>query len=160
MSFRSWVGIVIGGMTDIATSMLIYFVLAVIVAVRLAPLNLPQEGQGAAVMSAMRASRSVSAASWILSYAATLLGGYVAARLSRSHEVRVGALSSWTCLAVGVYVLSSGSSRMPLWQLLLVVASTPFVAALGGYLRLRQTQRQSGSDGMPPASVPTAFGAQ
>jgi hypothetical protein len=160
MRFRSWVGIVIGGITDVATSVMIYFVLAVIVAMQLAPTNLSPEGQGSAVMTTMSTSHSVSAASWVLSYCATLLGGYVAARISRSHEVRVGALSSWTCLAVGVYAMMSGTSRMPIWQLLLVVASTPFVAALGGYLWLRQAERRVGRGDEAPSTSATAFGAQ
>ncbi|MBC7793096.1 MAG: hypothetical protein H7Z43_05270 [Clostridia bacterium] len=158
MRVRAWVGILIGGITDVATSMLIYFILAIIVAVQLDPTGQPADVRGAAVVSAMNTSQSVTVASWILSYIATLLGGYVAARIAREQEVRVGALSSWTCLALGALVMASASSVMPRWQLALIVGSTPFIAGLGGYLRLRQ-RRSAGEDGTPPASV-AASGAQ
>jgi hypothetical protein len=142
MRFRSWVGVVIGGITDIATSMLIFFALAVIAAAQLPPSELAPEAQGPAITSAMSELRGLTIASWFFSYGATLLGGYVAACISRVQEVRVGVLSAWTCMLAGVMILATNSSPMPAWQVALIFGSTPFVAGLGGYLRLRQTQRR------------------
>ena len=142
MRLRSWIGVLIGGITDIALSVMIFFGLAIIAAFQVPPNDLPPEARGAAVTAAMGASRGITVASWLLSYGATLIGGYVAARISRVQEVRVGALSAWTCLLAGVSILASGSGVMPAWQVALIFGSTPFVAGLGGFLRRRQTERR------------------
>jgi hypothetical protein len=143
MRLRSWIGVLVGGITDIALSVMIFFGLAIIAAFQVPATELNPEARGAAVTAAMGASQAITLASWLLSYGATLIGGYVAARISRVQEIRVGALSAWTCLLAGMSIMATGSGVMPAWQVALIFGSTPFVAGLGGYLRLRQAQRRS-----------------
>lgn len=49
------------------------------------------------------------------------------------------ALSSIVCVGFGVYALVSGTSRV--WLHVLYLLLSPALAALGGYLRSRQTAR-------------------
>ncbi len=75
----------------------------------------------------------------------SMLGGYVGARIARHDEILNGALTSFLCIAIGIYAFVSGHVHAtgPLWQLLLSMPLSPALGALGGYLRLRQIRAKT-----------------
>jgi len=76
--------------------------------------------------------------SLFLGGACSVLGGYVSARLAKHDEILNGACASVLCVTSGVYGMISGVSTTPLWQDIVFLPLGPALAALGGYLRLRQ----------------------
>jgi hypothetical protein len=70
------------------------------------------------------------------------VGGYVAAWIAKRGRLVNGALSAWLCILIGIYglftVKAEGSMQM-LQVLDLVIA--PLAGVLGGYIRLRTSER-------------------
>jgi hypothetical protein len=82
----------------------------------------------------------------------SVLGGYVAARLAKHHELLNGTLSCYLCVGIGIYSLVAGKGYGTwLVQLLLLLAS-PVSGLLGGYLRVA-TKTDSGESSSPTPST-------
>jgi hypothetical protein len=72
----------------------------------------------------------------------SVLGGYIAAWLSKHDELLNGTLSSYLCISIGILAISFGKDPHPLIVQLALLTSSPFLSLLGGYLRLRQKSHQ------------------
>ncbi len=72
----------------------------------------------------------------------SVLGGYVGARIAKHDEILNGTLTSFLCVANGIYTLiwDPTHAHSPQWQNLISMLLAPMLAALGGYLRLRQIE--------------------
>lgn len=140
MKLRPAVGVLVGGVSDIVATNILTLPLFVYIA-SVSDLSSTSTGAGPAVFGALQASAGLQAVAWMLGLVATILGGYVAALIARSAHVGSGALSSWLCVASGVYGMVAGVGGGPLWQHILAFILSPTFGALGGYLRLRQVQR-------------------
>jgi hypothetical protein len=68
----------------------------------------------------------------------TMLGGYVAAAIAKRHERLNGTLSCYLfeCLGIGAMLLRAGED--PWWAQCLLLVLCPFLAFVGGDLRLRK----------------------
>jgi hypothetical protein len=66
------------------------------------------------------------------------LGGYISARIAKHDEILNGALAAWLCVGSGIYGMITQFSSGSRWEHLAALIFSPLLAALGGYLRLRQ----------------------
>jgi hypothetical protein len=71
----------------------------------------------------------------------SIIGGYIAAFVAKRDEALHGALSSYFCVALGIYGLFAGHGSIPLWMHVFGFTASPALGALGGLLRARQTSR-------------------
>jgi hypothetical protein len=129
-------GILLGGILDVGLSMLLntifilFWIMQFIGAFKGAEL-------AAKISEVIATTPAIFAATFAIGSLCSILGGYFSARIAKRHEVLNGALSSWLCIALGVYGLLFKSSS-PTHGIFLAVLSIPLsfgLAALGGYLR-------------------------
>jgi MFS family permease len=148
----SLAAITVGGIVDIVATFAAAIPLMVYAAVQSGMSSLPQEEQADAIVQAMEASSGLQTAGWALGVLASVLGGYVAARIARRDEVVHGALSAFLCIALGVYALASDTGNTHVWQHVAGFVLSPALGALGGYLRQRRTN-PSDAAGLTPAQA-------
>lgn len=131
-------GVLIGGITDMVTSVALGFPFALYVMSRLDLSKTPKSQIGLTVTAAIHENVLLYAGQLVVGLGCSSLGGYVAARLAKRGELLNGALSSFLCLALGVYAVASGTDSNPRWMQVLLFVASPAFAALGGYFRLKQ----------------------
>jgi len=71
----------------------------------------------------------------------SIVAGYMAATIARRGELINGALSSFLCVFLGIYVELTGLSSAPAVLGITSLVLSPMLGSLGGYLRLRQVAR-------------------
>jgi hypothetical protein len=136
-------GVLIGGITDVVTSVILGIPFAIYAMSRLDLAQIPKEKVGSAVTAAMSGNIPLYLGQLIVGMGCSVLGGYVSAWLAKHDELLNGALSAFLCVSIGLYSIALGKdSHSLLVQILLLIAS-PALGLLGGYLRLKH-QRASG----------------
>jgi hypothetical protein len=81
---------------------------------------------------------------------ASVLGGYVAARIAKRGHMWNGALSSYLCIGSSIYALGTGAGgTIPLWQHIAFLPLSPALGALGGYI----VAKRGASHEMKPAEA-------
>lgn len=150
----SLAAITVGGIVDIVATTLLAIPLVVYAFVESGLSGLPPAEQTDALARAMEGSSGLQIAGWALGVLASMLGGYVAARIARREEVLHGAISAFLCVAIGIYSLAFGSGGNHVWQHVAGFVLSPALGAFGGYLRQRRTNP---SDGAGLAPAPAAF---
>jgi uncharacterized membrane protein YfcA len=95
----------------------------------------------AAIATAIQNNVPLYTTQLLIGLACSVLGGYVAARLARREELLNGALSSFLCVALGVYMVASGNDSTPHWLQVLMFVASPASALFGGYLVQRSRQK-------------------
>jgi hypothetical protein len=133
--------VLVGGVTNIVAANLLEIPIAVYVMTTTGVLDLPSAVRKAVYLDALHANPALFALSLTTWGLSSILGGYVAARISGDNEVVVGALSSWTCIALAANALVHGISGQPIWQFLVWLPGSPLVGALGGYIARRTLRR-------------------
>jgi MFS family permease len=135
----SFVGVASGGITDVVSSSLLAAPLVVYLVVKFDHLHGAE--RSAAIASSIHSSAWLYGLQLTVGLACSALGGYVAAWIAKHDELLNGLLSSFLCVAIGIYsVFSNKDSQSVLVQVGLLVASPAF-ALLGGYLRHSQKRR-------------------
>lgn len=76
----------------------------------------------------------------ILGSICSILGGWVAARMTCNGEVLNGAMSAVLCVGFGIYGLVEYPNVIPLWQHGAFFVLSPALGAFGGVIRLRQVR--------------------
>jgi hypothetical protein len=150
MSRISVRGVIIGGIVDVVATNIITIPLVMVAAMQANVAELPRAEQTQAVASAMQSSPTFLLAGFILGSLCSLLGGYVAARLAKSDALLNAALSSWLAVGLGVYQMFGKSPFFSPVEQVLILVSTPILAAIGGVA----WQRQKGKAGLSSASGP------
>ena len=125
-------GILIGGITDIVSSVIAGIPFAVFTAISLHQRNVPPEQWQSSMANGLGTHLDE-----IVGLLCSMLGGYVAARIAKHDELLNGTLSSLLCLALGAFMLLSGKDHQPLWIQLGSFIAAPAFACFGGYLCLR-----------------------
>jgi hypothetical protein len=91
-----------------------------------------------AVTNAIHASPTLYGLQLLIGFGCSVLGGYVAAWIAKHDELLNGAVSSFLCIAIGIYSLARGKMSGSLTVEILLLIASPLCAFLGGYLRLLQ----------------------
>ncbi|AXC14644.1 hypothetical protein ACPOL_5396 [Acidisarcina polymorpha] len=143
MSRLSAKAIVIGGLAGILTSGLGAVLLVSLVMSRLGTLHSTRSHAHTTVALAMQRSGPVQAAELLLGFGSSVLGGYIAARLSGHDELVNAACSSLICLSVGILSLASGHDSQSLIVQVLILLASPLFGLFGGYLHQLWTRRSS-----------------
>jgi hypothetical protein len=132
--------VLIGGVVDILSSIILELPIAIYAAIKVAVAHTPKDQIAGAVSAATHRSPLVYSVQLLIGLACSVLGGYVAAWSAKHDEILNGALSSILCTTLGVWLIASGKGTEPLWEEALLLIASPIFAALGGYLRARQKQ--------------------
>jgi hypothetical protein len=118
-------GVVMGGITDIFASSVLG-----------APVVLYVQTKGSLTIAS-----AIHSGGWLywlqlgIGLGCSALGGYVAAWIAKQHELLNGLLSSFLCVGIGLYSILLGKRAEPLFAQILLLATAPAFALLGGYLR-------------------------
>jgi hypothetical protein len=139
----SLMAVAIGGVVDVGGTSLAGIPVVIYVMATSNIVTLPPVQQTVAVMTYIKTHVAVYAVLAALGALCSVAGGYVSALIARRAELLNGALSSWLCLASGIWTLASGKEQMPMWLFLLLLPLSPLLAALGGYFRLVQIRTGS-----------------
>jgi hypothetical protein len=137
----SILGVVIGGITDVATSSILAMPVVIYEMVKYDLLHAPNGP--AAIASSIHSSVWLYGLQLTIGLGGSLLGGYVAAWIAKHDEPLNGLLSSFLCTAIGIYSLLSGKDSQSVLVQILLVSAAPVFAFLGGYLR--QSQKRMGA---------------
>ena len=100
--------------------------------------HIPQDRLAAALTAAMKRNPLIYGIQLALGMACSVLGGYVAGLIARHDHMLNGALSSWLCLALGIYTLAGGKNSHSVGMEILMLASSPVLALCGGYIANRR----------------------
>jgi hypothetical protein len=131
-------GIVLGGLTDIVASVILGFPVIAFLMAKIDLTHTPKEQVQATVHAALQANTPLYVLQLLIGAACSVLGGYVGARLAKHYELLNGSLTSFLCVALGIYTLVTRTgSGSPLLEWVSFVASPAF-GLLGGYLRFSQ----------------------
>jgi CHASE2 domain-containing sensor protein len=99
--------------------------------------HIPQGRLTAALTAAMQGNPLVYGIQLALGMACSVLGGYVAGVIARHNHMLNGAISSWLCLALGIYTLRAGKDSHSVTTEILMLALSPVLAVCGGYIANR-----------------------
>lgn len=132
----SFVGVAIGGITDVVSSSILGLPLVIYVMVKFDLLHAP--GGSAAITSAIHSAGWLYGLELTIGLVCSVLGGYVAASIAKHDELLNGLLSSFLCIAIGVYSIFAGKDSQSRLVQMLLLAASPLCALLGGYLRQAQ----------------------
>jgi len=144
MSAVSIKGVVVGAIVDVVASVALGlpFVLYAMSKVDLS--HIPIAQSSATVTAAIHDSAPLYAGQLAVGLACSVLGGYVAAWLAKHDELLNASLSSFLCVALGVYTMATGKDSNALWVQILMLLASPILALVGGDLmrRLRRSRPQ------------------
>jgi hypothetical protein len=130
-------GVLVGGVTDVGLSTLLGIPLAIYAVLETSIARTPKDQVHSAV-SAIMHRPMIFVTGMLIGFACSVLGGYVAARLAKHDELLNGCLSSFLCIAGGIWLLATHQNSDPIWQQMAELVASPALGLLGGYLRLRQ----------------------
>lgn len=138
----SLVGILVGGICDIATSNIVAIPIMLVEAVYLR-MHSPEVDQTKALVAALHSSPAVRTSLIIAGSSCSILAGYVAARIAKRAELLNGALSASIGAALGILSLATGHSTDPITQQIAAIVASPLLGAIGGYLCARRASRRA-----------------
>ncbi len=138
-------GVLIGGIVDVVTSGVLGLPLVIYAMSRIDMSHTPSSQVSMAVTKLIHASPALHSVELLVGLMCSVLGGYVAAWLAKRDELLNGGLSSFLCIILGIYAVTTGRDSNPHWLQFLLLAASPLAAVLGGDLmrRVRRGQLQS-----------------
>jgi ABC-type Mn2+/Zn2+ transport system permease subunit len=104
--------------------------------------RVPKDQIGARMTAALHGNLPLYVGELLVGLACSALGGYIAARIAKHDELLNGLLSSFLCVALGIYTMASGKDTNALWLQILLLVASPACALLGGALMRRQRQHR------------------
>jgi hypothetical protein len=140
MKSVSWKGVLIGGVFDIVVSSLLSG--AVFIGFFFAFRN-GLSGSVADQIKELLADRTVVLTSMLVGGAVSIAAGYISASIARRAELLNGALSSFLCVAEGLYSLVGHAGMAVTPQSVLLILLSPALGLVGGYLRRRHRPQVS-----------------
>lgn len=131
----SILGVTVGSIADVGLS----GIFGALVMSKLAPsaVNLPSEQYQQLVESLMLNDLRLYLTIFIVGSSFSILGGFIAAKIAKRHELLNGSLASFLCVGSGILSLMDGNSTFPLWIQLLSIIISPLLALFGGYICLK-----------------------
>jgi putative membrane protein (TIGR04086 family) len=139
----SWLGVIVGGVSDIVSSAIFSFIILFAVMATLPRQPLPPAETQAALNATILTSPRLIAVSLVLGALSSVFGGYVAAAIAKHDRLLNGALSTWLYIASGIYGWVNLKLPISAYEHLLGIVASPLFGLLGGYLseRIQKTQR-------------------
>ncbi len=138
-------GIILGAITDIVSTNVMMIPVMIYIIHTQTVMGVPVQKAASSFSEILRSDNTLYFLAYGLGGLSSMLGGYVGARIAKHDEILNGALTSFLCVAMGIYTVVGGYAIGPLWEVFLCMLVSPAVGALGGYLRLRQiTNRDPG----------------
>jgi hypothetical protein len=131
-------GVLVGGIVDIGWSSVLGIPLAIYAMSKVDLARTPKDQLGSAIAAVARTIPWLYGAQLLVGFSCSVLAGYVAAWLAKHDEVLNGTLSSFLCVAIGIYSIASGKDSHAHWVQVLILLSAPFCGFFGGYLRVRK----------------------
>lgn len=141
--------VILAGILDIVLTNVLAFPVMVAASIQTKSYLLPKAQQTQALVDAFQTNSGIYAAGLLLGSLASVVAGYVAARIARRAPLLNGALSAWLCVASGLSAMWQPHSPLPLWEHLLFLPLSPGLGALGGYWWLQRSSRGSASGPQP-----------
>lgn len=138
----SFLGVIIGGITDIVSTGVFAVPFMVFVLVAYVPHVPPNQAQSA-LTSAINGNHLLSILQWLPGIAGSLFAGYVAAWIAKHDEALNGALSSWLCILLGIYSLVTAKVPILAYEHVIALVGSPVTGLVGGWLRLAQTRAKT-----------------
>lgn len=149
MSRFSIKGVLVGGVVDVVTSVVLSIPLAVYAIAKLDLAHMPKDQVGPAITAAMHGSVAMYVAQLVVGLGCSVLGGYLAGRLAKHDELLNGASSSFLCIALGAYTLLAGKDSHSLALQVLLFVGSPALGLLGGYLSLMRRRARNADTTQP-----------
>jgi len=137
----SFVGVIVGGISDIVLTGILSMPVFVYALVSSGLVAVPRAQQDSALLALVQSNGVLHATLLALGALASLLAGYIAAWIAKREEVLNGALSSFLCVASELYAFSKGQFGGPIWLAVALLPVSPALGAAGGYLRLLHRRR-------------------
>lgn len=131
-------GVLIGGIVDNLSTSFLGLPLAIYALSKVDLAHTPKDQLAPAIVAVIHAIPWLNSAQLVIGFTGSGVGGYVAAWLSKHDEVLNGALSSFLCVAIGIYSIAYGKDSHSHWVQVLMLLSAPVCGFFGGYLRARQ----------------------
>jgi uncharacterized membrane protein YfcA len=100
--------VLVGGLVDVAASVLLGLPFAIYATTKVDLYHTPNAQSSTALTAAVRGNVPLYVAQLLVGLACSVLGGYVAAWLAKHDELLNGGLSSFLCVALGIYTMTSG----------------------------------------------------
>ena len=135
MSAISIKAVIVGAIADVVTSTILGIPFGVYVVASSDLSKLHGAALRSAVLASIHGSPVLYALQLTIGAGASILGGYVAARLAKSHIRLNGVLASWLCVGIGVSALFYDQEVMAPAVLLALILATPLLYLLGASLR-------------------------
>lgn len=139
----SFKGVLVGGITDIVATNVLAVPLIVYVIAAFGLSHLPPGRMSMEIMAAIHDHWPLRLMQAATGVGCSVFGGYVAARLAKHDELLNAALSSFLCVAIGIYSIALGRDAGALPTAVATLFSSVVFALLGGYLRLLQSRKAS-----------------
>jgi hypothetical protein len=109
----SWLGVVVGGVTDIALTNVLTLPVAVYALASGGIMSLPKAQQSTALIALLHANVALYVATTVIGCGCSILAGYVAAWLAKHDETLNGALTSFLCVGFDLYAMAKGAPGEP-----------------------------------------------
>jgi hypothetical protein len=137
----SFKGVILGSITDIASSNVCAIPAILYVVNFVHSSGVPSEKLAATALQVLNENQLFHAYYIVTGSLCSILGGYIAARISKHDEILNAALASFLCVSAGMIAILSGVSPDPVWQKILFLFLSPALSAFGGKLRLREISK-------------------
>ena len=148
----SIVGVLIGGVVDIVSTNIFSFPLLMFVMfTQINFLGMSQEELTNALTQTIYGNWIIFTIQFMIGCFCSFLGGYIAALIAKHDELINGGLSSYLCIAIGIYSLFKGVDNAPWYLIIIGFILSPAMATLGGYLRLLQVKSKQRKMQQTPA---------
>jgi hypothetical protein len=125
-----------GSIVDIVLSTLLAFPLGLYAISKVDFANTPKDQIQATTSEALRRNAPLEAVQVLIGMGCSVFAGYLAASIAKHDELLNGALSSIFCVALGIFSIRSGIASYPLIVQMALLAASPALGLLGGYLKL------------------------
>ncbi|HEX9460512.1 MAG TPA: hypothetical protein VGA84_15275 [Thermoanaerobaculia bacterium] len=136
-------GVLLGGILDIVSSMILGIPLVVYAIASANLVNVPKDQLGAAITASIHARPPLYALQLLIGAACTTFGAYMSARIAKHDELLNGFLSSFVCVLTGIYAVASGKDTSSTLTLIGLFALTLASGLFGGYLRARSVAKRA-----------------
>jgi|SRR5215469_4277121 len=144
--------VLIGGVVDVFTTIVLVIPLTVLVMARLDLAHIPPDQRSAAIKAAM-SNPVIYGIQLALGMATSVLAGYLAGLIARHDHKLNGALTCWLGLALSIYTLAAGKNSHSVAMNILLMALSPVLGFCGGYIAQKRSRRAVSETAMAQSSV-------